>query len=188
VTEKRRELAVETLTAPGLREMMRFTRIDLAPLMMPQNFSQLETDLNAAMEKSCSEILSSESKTAYYAGLFDRSSEAGFYNSPAGPKGDGEKPDWQPNPAYMDSLEEMWLPAEALLRESGLTLEKTLRELFFQSREYRDRAADHRRVFVGQMVESESGRPVTCFMLNIPHSHDGFRYLTAPRIQIAPSL
>jgi hypothetical protein len=67
-------------------------------------------------------------------------------------------------------------------------LEKNLRELFYLSREYRDHAAEHRRIFHGQLVDRRQGRPVTYFMLNIPHSHAGFKYPIPPRIHIAESL
>jgi hypothetical protein len=76
----------------------------------------------------------------------------------------------------------------ALLESKELALEKTLRELFYLSHEYRDHAADHRRIFHGHLVETRRRKLVTYFMLNIPHSHAGFKYVMPPRIQIAESL
>ena len=154
----------------------------------PVDIAKLQHTTNSILSQSCAAIIGDEAKATHYAKLFDRSSEAGFYASAAGPRGEGETPTWSPNPAYMDSLEEMWTPVEALLSDHGLRLEKTLRELFFLSVEYKDRAADHRRVFHGQLVNADTGKPVTYFMLNIPHSHGGFKYLTPPRIQIAELL
>src|SRR5262249_10040557 len=117
-----------------------------------------------------------------------RSSETGFYASEQGPRGRGETPAWAPNPAYMESLEDMWRPVEALLERNGLALEKTLQELFYLSHEYRDHAAEHRRIFHDQLVDTGQRKPLTYFMLNIPHSHAGFDYPTCPRIHIAESL
>jgi hypothetical protein len=73
----------------------------------------------------------------------------------------------------MESLEDMWRPVAALLENNGLALEKTLRELFDLSHEYRDHAAEHRRIFHGHLVDATCRQPVTYFMLNIPHSHKG---------------
>jgi hypothetical protein len=98
------------------------------------------------------------------------------------------QPAWAPNPAYMDSLEELWIPVDQRLRESGIRLEKSLRELFYLSHEYKDQDQDHRRVFHGHFVDLTLGLPVTYFMINIPHSHGGFQYLVPPTIQIASLL
>src|SRR5262249_26246911 len=57
----------------------------------------------------------------------------------------------------------------------GVALEKTLGELFDLSHEYRGHAAEHRRILHGQLVERRCRRPVTYFMLKIPHSHTGFQ-------------
>ncbi len=153
-----------------------------------RRFQQLESEMNTILSSACARLMSDDEKVAYYSSLFDRTSESGFYASAAGPRGEGEQPTWSPNPAYMDSLEELWIDVEAKLAESGLTLEKTLRELFYLSHEYMDQTADHRRVFHGQLIDVERGKPVTYFMLSIPHSHAGFRYITPPYIQISPSL
>jgi hypothetical protein len=151
-------------------------------------FEILEAEISQILENSWRELLADPSKVAYYASVFDRSVETGFYSNHIAARGQGETPSWHPNPAYMESLEDMWRPVEGLLERKGLALEKTLRELFYLSHEYRDHAADHRRVFHGHVVETTSRKPVTYFMLNIPHSHAGFKYLTPPRVQIAESL
>src|SRR5437016_3053705 len=112
-----------------------------------RRFELLEAEINLVLHDSCRKLLADPVKVAYFAGAFDRSAETGFYNSAAGPRGKGEMPSWAPNPAYMESLEEMWEPVAALLESKGLALEKTLRELFYRSHEYRDHAAEHRRIF-----------------------------------------
>jgi len=153
-----------------------------------RTYRHVESEINAILTAACDRLMSDEEKVAHYSQLFDRSSESGFYASPNAPRGEGEQPTWSPNPAYMDSIEELWIPVEGKLKDYGLALEKTLRELFYLSHEYKDRKQDHRRVFHGQFVDIERGVPVTYFMMSIPHSHDGFRYVTAPQIQISPSL
>jgi hypothetical protein len=153
-----------------------------------RRFELLEAEINGVLHDSCRKLLADPVKVAHYAGAFDRSAETGFYTSDVGPRGKGETPAWAPNPAYMESLEEIWEPVASLLESKGLALEKTLRELFYRSHEYRDHAADHRRIFHGHLIDAGRRRPVTYFMLNIPHSHAGFAYPTPPRIQIAESL
>jgi hypothetical protein len=151
-------------------------------------FKKLESEINEILQSELAKLLADDERVAYYAGLFDRTSEANFYSSPHGPQGIGEQPTWAPNPAYMDSLEEIWIPVAERMRELGLALEKTLRELFYLSHEYKDHDEDHRRVFHGQLVDVARGIPVTYFLMNIPHSHSGFRYLVPPQVQIAPLL
>lgn len=151
-------------------------------------FPEIETTLNELLASACSKLMSDPVRVSHYAGLFDRSTETGFYSRPDGPQGIGEAPTWAPNPAYMNSLEELWHPVEAFLDQNDLALEKPLRDLFFLSREYKDREHDHRRIFHGQLIAKAEGTPVTYFMLNIPHSHKEFGYITSPKIQIADSL
>ena len=151
-------------------------------------FKKLETEINEILRAELAKLMSDSKRVAHFSQLFDRSSEKNFYSGAHGPKGVGEQPTWAPNPAYMDSLEELWLPIEARLREFGMGLEKSLRELFYLSHEYKDQDLDHRRVFHGQLIDTTRGVPVTYFMINIPHSHDGFQYLVPPAIQIAPLL
>src|SRR5271169_4806823 len=126
------------------------TRI-MPPSSARHDFKLIEARVNEILDASCQQLLADRAKRDYYASLFDRSSETGFYAQGDGPRGEGEQPTWAPNPAYMDSLEEMWIPVAAFLEQSGLVLEKTLRELFFLSPEYKDRAADHRRIFHGHL-------------------------------------
>jgi hypothetical protein len=151
-------------------------------------FAVLEAEIRQILEQSLRELLADASKVEHFANTFDRSVETGFYSDRVIALGQGETPSWHPNPAYMDSLEYLWRPVEALLESKGLALEKSLRELFYLSHEYKDHAADHRRVFHGHILDRTSRKPVTYFMLNIPHSHSGFKYLTPPRVQIAESL
>lgn len=112
------------------------------------DFEKLEEKLNEILKINYSSLLNSEEKVQYYASLFDRTKEDGFYfANPERGKGEGEIPDWQPNPAYMESLEMLWTGTEVVLNDFRLRLEKTLRDLFFDSREYRDYKDIHRRVF-----------------------------------------
>jgi hypothetical protein len=151
-------------------------------------FKTLETDLNEILRGELGKLMADRKRVNHFARLFDRTSENNFYTGAHGPQGVGEQPTWAPNPAYMDSLEELWLPVEEKLREFGLGLEKSLRDLFYLSHEYKDQDQDHRRVFHGQLIDIARGTPVTYFMINIPHSHAGFQYLVPPAIQIAPLL
>jgi len=148
----------------------------------------LESEVNELLESVCGELMADAERVEYYAGLFDRTMESGFYSGRGGPKGAGEQPTWAPNPAYMDSLEELWKPVDEALARHGLVLEKSLRDLFYESREYKDQRLDHRRVFHGQLMDKKNGVAVTYFMMSIPHSHETFRYLMPPRIQISPTL
>jgi hypothetical protein len=151
-------------------------------------FKTLETDLNEILRGELGKLMADTKRVTHFARLFDRTSENNFYAGAHGPQGVGEQPTWAPNPAYMDSLEELWVPVEEKLREFGLGLEKSLRDLFYLSHEYKDQDQDHRRVFHGQLIDIARGIPVTYFMINIPHSHAGFQYLVPPAIQIAPLL
>lgn len=148
----------------------------------------LERELNAVLSQACHELMGSQARVEHFANMFDRTHEAGFYAAGGPVRGQGEQPTWKPNPAYIDSLEEMWTGVEECLDGRGLALEKTLRELFFTSHEYHDRVNDHRRVFHGQLLEKESGIPRTFFMLTVPHSHDGFRYVEPPVIRLSEEL
>jgi hypothetical protein len=148
----------------------------------------LEQELNEILSKACEELMGSPARVEHFAGLFDRSHETGFYANTDRIRGQGEQPTWSPNPAYIDSLEEMWTEAAARLDQRGLALEKGLRDLFFTSHEYHDRENDHRRVFHGHLVDKVTGIPRTFFMLTVPHSHDGFRYVDAPAIRLSAEL
>ena len=160
------------------------------------DFAALERHINDRLARARDEIMSRPEEVERYQSMFDRSGETGFYD-PSGPiRGEGEQPDWQPNPAYMRSLEAIWEPQEGqgwesteeLLRAQGLRLERSLYELFFESREYEDTEHAHRRVFSGHIVDAESGIPVTFFMLTVPHSHERFELSTAPEISISRQL
>src|SRR5688572_3957379 len=85
----------------------------------------LEEELNAVLSRACRELTTSQARVEHFAGLFDRTHETGFYSAGGQVRGEGEQPTWRPNPAYMDSLEEMWTRAEACLDQRGLALEKT---------------------------------------------------------------
>jgi hypothetical protein len=148
----------------------------------------LERELNQVLSTACGELMGSPPRVEHFARLFDRTHESGFYTQSSGVRGQGEQPTWSPNPAYIDSLEEIWVGAAECLDRRGLALDKSLRELFFTSHEYHDRENDHRRVFHGHLVERETGVPRTFFMLTVPHSHDGFRYVEAPVIRLSEEL
>ncbi len=157
------------------------------------DFAIVEGELNAAMERAYSAILSDPDRVAEYSAMFDRSGESGFYGPESPVKGRGEQPTWQPNPAYMRSLEAIWEgdeegSAERLLARSGVVLERSLYDLFFDSREYEDTEHNHRRVFSGQILEADGGRPLTFFMLTVPHSHERFELTTPPVIAISRAL
>lgn len=154
----------------------------------PSSFATLEQELNEILSKACRELMSSPAKVEQFGRLFDRTHETGFYREGGDVRGQGEQPTWSPNPAYMDSIEEIWTEADARLEESDLALEKSLRELFFSSHEYQDRENDHRRVFHGHLIDKTTGIPRTFFMLTVPHSHDGFRYVDAPSIRLSEEL
>jgi hypothetical protein len=151
-------------------------------------FVRLEREINDIMREACQLLMSSPSKVEHFSRLFDRTQEAGFYADKSQVRGHGEQPTWAPNPAYMNSLEEIWVGAAARLDEEGLSLETSLRDLFSSSREYHDRENDHRRVFYGQLIDHATRIPKTAFMLTVPHSHDGFRYVEAPVIRLSEEL
>jgi hypothetical protein len=159
------------------------------------DFASVEAEINSRLAVAWDAIMSDAERVAAYQAMFDRSGEAGFYD-PEGPvKGRGEQPSWEPNPAYIKSLEAMWYPdggrwqsSQEVLDGHALKLERTLYELFFDSREYEDTEHVHRRVFSGHIVDDASGRPVTFFMLTVPHSHERFELSTAPVIAISRAL
>ena len=153
-----------------------------------RDFGAIQSGLNLLLDRGTAALMADDELCSHYESLFDRSLEQGFYGSGQGPRGTGEQPAWQPNPAYMDSLEGLWEPCTRFLSTHGLKLEKTLRELFFESREYKDFQFIHRRVFVGQLVETASNQPVSTFMLTIPHSHKGFEYCCPPAVSISKAL
>ena len=160
---------------------------------MATDFAVLESEVNTALARAWREIVADPARVEQYQSMFDRTSEAGFYG-PDGPiKGQGEQPTWQPNPAYMKSLEAMWEGDEDgscshLLASRELALERSLYELFFVSREYEDSENHHRRVFNGHVLDARSGRPLTFFMLTVPHSHERFELTTAPVVAISRTL
>jgi len=155
---------------------------------MSTDFEKLESDINVAMEAALREILSTPGKISEYSSKFDRRKEEGFYNSEPGPIGTGETPNWEPNPAYMDSLEEIWAPAEEVLNSQGLIIDVPLRIAFSKSREYKDSLNCHRRVFVGQILQEKDGKALTVFLLTVPHSHHLFEYVTSPTIYFSKTL
>src|SRR5262249_21910866 len=95
-----------------------------------RSFAALELTVNRVLEKACRALLADPVKVAYYARGFDRSAETGFSSSGVGPRGEGERPAWAPTPP---------------------SREKPRRELFDLSHEYGDHAAEHRRIFHGQL-------------------------------------
>lgn len=151
-------------------------------------FVRLEREINDILREACQLLMSSPARVEHFSSLFDRTYETGFYTDNSDVRGHGEQPTWSPNPAYMNSLEEIWVGAAARLDEEGLSLEKSLRELFPSSREYHDLENDHRRVFSGQLVDKGTQVPQTFFMLTVPHSHDGFRYVEAPVIRLSEKM
>lgn len=155
---------------------------------MKWTIPSIQAEVNQSLDEAFASLVSDEHQVRHYAALFDRSVEGDFYSRPDGPRGEGERPTWAPNPAYMDSLEALWIGPQRILKAAGLDLEKNLRQLFYESVEYKDYDHDHRRVFYGQLVDTTDRRPVTFFILNVPHSHEGFKYLRAPSIQIADTL
>jgi hypothetical protein len=160
------------------------------------DFAALEQEVNDRFQRSRDAIMGEPAQVERYQSMFDRSGESGFYD-PNGPiRGEGEQPTWEPNPAYIRSLEAMWDATEGddwgsseeLLASHGLKLERSLYELFFDSREYEDTEHVHRRVFFGHIVQSEDDKPVTFFMLTVPHSHERFELSTAPVMVISQPL
>ena len=100
-------------------------------------------------------------------------------------RGMGEKPSWEPNQAYMQSLEWIWSGCETNLTKSNLAIIKSLTELFKESREFKDSGCQHRRIFYGQLMNMDNNIPVTAFMLSAPHSHDKFLYPAPIQIHIS---
>jgi hypothetical protein len=148
----------------------------------------LEREVNEALDGTCRAILDDTDRRQHYASLFDRSSEEGFYGSSEGPKGEGEQPAWEPNPAYMDSLEEMWVACAEILHRNELELGEPLRKAFFSSYEYKDTLDNHRRVFTGHVVSTRTGIPITLYALTVPHSHRGFDYCETPLFYVSKLL
>src|SRR5262245_30524056 len=99
-------------------------------------FGRLERELNDIMREACQLLMSSPLKVEHFPRLFDRTQEAGFYADKSQVRGHGEQPTWARNPAYMNSLEELWVGAAARLDQDGLSLKTSLRDLFPSSREY----------------------------------------------------
>ena len=146
-----------------------------------RNFYEIEQNINLLLNQGFDEV---KANSNFYQKMFDRICEEGFYGTEK-LKGKGEMPTWKPNPAYMESLEFMWLKVDKYLQKIGLTTDSTLRELFKFSREYKDSKFVHRRVFIGQLIEDKSQVGVTLFMLSVPHSHQCFKYSFAPYINIS---
>lgn len=149
------------------------------------NFDVLEDRINVDLKSNYQCLKNDESKIQHYASLFDRTVEEGFYNGGNLRQGEGEIATWEPNPAYMNSLEELWIGIPEILNEYDLAMEKSLRELFFESREYKDYTVIHRRVFMGQIVNSKNNKAVTMCILTVPHSHSGFEYVIQPSVHIS---
>lgn len=152
------------------------------------NFTKLENKINIELENNYHGLIGNDDRVKYYDSQFDRTIEEGFYKANGPRKGEGEVPNWEPNPAYMNSLEELWTGIPEIFGEYDLALEKSLRELFFESREYRDYTAIHRRVFIAQLVSSSNNKAVTICMLTVPHSHDKFEYIAQPTVHISKFL
>lgn len=153
-----------------------------------RGLAALEAMINGELERAWTRLMADPERCAHYDALFDRASEEQFYADPQRVQGKGEQPTWQPNPAYMDSLEELWSGCESLLASAGVALDRPLRQAFFDSREYRDFADVHRRVFVGQLVGGETRSPETLYLLTVGHSHSRFDYSEPPKMHISPTL
>jgi hypothetical protein len=161
--------------------------------MSTTDFAALELEVNAALARASAAITTDPAQVAMYSAMFDRTGESGFYGPDAPVKGRGEQPTWEPNPAYMKSLEAIWDgeqagSAQQLFSERGLALERPLYDMFFDSHEYEDSERNHRRVFHGHILQAPEGRPLTFFMLTVPHSHQQFELTTAPVIAISRAL
>lgn len=152
------------------------------------DFETVQRQINGALRDSLRQIESNPDKFQRFADRFDRTAEAGFYSGEGAPRAEGETPTWSPNPAYIESLEEMWESALRVLKNHGLEPDSPIREQFDSSREYKDSPASHRRVFIGQLVSRISGKPVTLYVLTVPHSHDRFEYVVPPHIHLSKSL
>ena len=152
------------------------------------NFEQIEQKINEIFFNVWKELINNKEKIDKYSKLFDRTSEEGFYISSEGPQGKGEQPNWEPNEAYMQSIEDMWKYISVYLDPIGLKINETLRCAFKKSREYKDTNIIHRRVFSGQLVEDSTNIPITSYMLTISHSHKNFQYVEQPYIQISRKL
>lgn len=150
--------------------------------MKRRNFAEIETQINLLLSQEIKQI---RNQTDQYQPIFDRAAETAFYTQP---KGLGEVPTWEPNPAYMLSTECFWEKPAQYLQSIGLRTEQTLREMFFMSREYQDSEQVHRRVFCGQLVELETQVSVTFFLLTVPHSHHRFEYYYDPYISISRAM
>lgn len=152
------------------------------------SLESLEHDINDILHRAWLALMNDPAACGRYSALFDRTVEGQFYAAPNQVKGEGEQPTWAPNPAYMQSLEFLWEGCEPLLTTNGLGLEKPLREAFYESREYKDFDDVHRRVFVGQLLDTSTGIPSTLYLLSVPHSHAGFDLSEAPTIVISRTL
>jgi hypothetical protein len=163
------------------------------PRAVARDGASLERDVNAELSRAHVAIMSDPERVATYQGMFDRTVETGFYGEDSPIRGHGEKPTWKPNPAYITSLVAMWEgdddgSGKAELERRGLTLERPLEELFYDSHEYEDTELSHRRVFQGHLVDIASRRPVTFFMLTVPHSHERFDLVQPPVIAVSSLL
>lgn len=151
------------------------------------NLGDVERKINEILRGKCEEILSDSAQVRYFSSIFDRTSEEGFYTSVEGPAGKGEKPTWSPNEAYMQSAERMWEPVLEYIAVTELQTDKSLRDLFPETREYKDTETNHRRVFFGQLCNNQR-EPITAFMLTIAHSHEKFWYPEVPYVFISRKL
>jgi hypothetical protein len=147
-------------------------------------FVEIEARMNEILGQEWQELVSDPEAQAYYGSIFERSVEGGFYSDPQRGNVPGQLPASGPNEAYIQSHEKMWEAVDRYLAAVDLKLEGAFRHLFSSSREYEDSETEHRRVFCGQLCNAE-GKPLTSFMLTVPHSHERFRY-SAP-MQIALS-
>jgi hypothetical protein len=145
---------------------------------------EVEARVNEILRRQWNELSSNPATQAYYRAIFDRTVEEGFYSDPNRASGEGSGSG--PNEAYLLSHEKMWEAVDGYLKAMHLKVDGTFRELFFSSREYEDSETEHRRVFCGHLCNFE-GRPVTAFMLTVPHSHRSFRYPTPMQIVLPES-
>jgi len=142
--------------------------------------------VNAILRQAWRQLNEDRDAQRYYSSIFDRTGEEGFYSASDRLRGEGEMPTWSPNEAYIQSHEAMWEPVTRYLAGLGLRMQGTFRDLFRFSREYRDTETEHRRVFWGQL-ETAQGRPLTAFMLTVPHSHECFRYSVPMIVRLSES-
>lgn len=149
---------------------------------MTPSFSTLENDINTILIERYQALIATDSPAKkQFASIFT-------YENNENAKGQGEKPSWTPNEAYISTLEWLWQPVEDHLATMNLTLTTPWRQSFADSREYEDYETVHRRIFFGQLTDKTKGYPITSFMLTSTHDHRKFDKPMRPIVQIAPEI